>query len=563
MEKGRVLLLSAGAMFVLAVVSILSLEAQGVGEAQANAATRADMVTIDAMKAFGKLELPPVTFLHDKHTLALKTGEKDCKTCHVEKDGQVVVKFKREKDTTQTEVKNIYHNGCIGCHTDLAKKGQKSGPLDGSCRSCHDAKPKVRSAKLEGGLTNALHFRHTSTKDLPSTLKDEATGELRKDNCDRCHHEYNKDTKKTFYAKGKEGTCRGCHADKATKESRSMSQAAHDACVNCHRDLVLKGVKEVGPTACAGCHSKEAQDKTAAKNKEAVAKAGEDVRLIRKAGQPDLTLISIEKPAEGLKPLAMSPVAFNHKLHEKNLDTCRVCHHKETAACSKCHTLSGSKEGGFVQLEQAMHLATSQKSCVGCHNQSKAAAKCAGCHELLKTRSKPAQAECKKCHSQGALKMTAEPGQMPAYWAMKPEEKAAAAALLLKDRPEKADIFTTEDIPEKVVIKYMSSEFEASEMPHRKIVLKLMENVKDSKMSGVFHADPGTVCQACHHNGQPGAKKPPKCVNCHGKPFDDKQPTRPGLKAAYHGQCMSCHKAMALKKPVNTDCVGCHKEKKK
>jgi len=72
-----------------------------------------------------------------------------------------------------------------------------------------------------------------------------------------------------------------------------------------------------------------------------------------------------------------------------------------------------------------------------------------------------------------------------------------------------------------------------------------------------------TLCQACHHNTPAGAKKPPRCVNCHGKPFDDKQPNRPGLKAAYHGQCMSCHKAMDLKKPVNTDCVGCHKEKKK
>ena len=563
MEKGRVLLLSAGAMFVLAVVSILSLEAQGVGGAQANAATRTDMVTIDAMKAFGKLELPPVTFLHDKHTLALKTGEKDCKACHVEKDGQIVAKFGREKDTSKTQVKEVYHAKCIGCHTDMTKKGLKTGPLDGACRSCHDAKPKVSSAKLEAGLNNALHFRHSSSKELPSTLKDEATGELRKDNCDRCHHEYNKDTKKTFYAKGKEGTCRACHEAKATKESRSMSQAAHDSCVNCHRTLALKGVKETGPTSCAGCHSAEAQAKTAAKNKDVVAKAGDDVRLIRKAGQPDLTLVSIEKPSEGVKPQAMSPVAFNHKLHEKSVDTCRACHHKETVACSKCHTAAGSKEGGYVQLEQAMHRASAKQSCVGCHNQSKVEPKCAGCHEQLKSRTKPPQSECKKCHIQGALKIPAEPGQMPAYWAMKPEEKAAAATELLKTRADKADIFTTDDIPEKVTIKSLVNEFEASEMPHRKIVLKLAENIKNSKMSGVFHADPGTLCQACHHNGVAGTKKPPKCANCHGQPFDDKQPARPGLKAAYHGQCMGCHKAMDLKKPLSTDCVGCHKEKKK
>ena len=36
----------------------------------------------------------------------------------------------------------------------------------------------------------------------------------------------------------------------------------------CHRSLALKGVKETGPVLCAGCHSKEAQEKIAAKNKE-------------------------------------------------------------------------------------------------------------------------------------------------------------------------------------------------------------------------------------------------------------------------------------------------------
>lgn len=563
MEKGRVLLLSAGALFVLAVVSILSLEAQGVGEAQANAALRADVVKIDAMKALGPLELPPVTFLHDKHTAALKTGEKDCKVCHLEKDGAVVVKFKREKDSSAAEVKTIYHKGCIGCHTDMAAKGQKTGPLDGACRSCHDAKSPIVSARQPAGFTSALHFRHSETREIPSALKTEA-GEAQKDNCDRCHHEYNKETKKTFYAKGKEGTCRYCHLEKATKDSRSMSEASHASCVNCHRALALKGVKDAGPTSCAGCHGKEAQEKTAIKNKEAVAKAPEGARLIRRQ-QPDQTLVVIDKPAEGLKPLAMSPAVFNHKAHEKNVDSCRTCHHKGMQACSKCHTLAGGKDGGGVQLEQAMHLASSNRSCVGCHNQSKAEAKCAGCHDLMKARKNPAKAACKKCHMDaGKLKAaSAEPGQMPAYWAMKPEEKSAAAAQLLKDRPAKADIFSLEDIPEKVVIKYMVNEYEASEMPHRKIVLKLMENVKDSKMSGVFHSDPGAVCQACHHNGVAGQKKPPRCVNCHGKPFDENQPSRPGLKAAYHGQCMSCHKSMALKKPLNTDCVGCHKERKK
>jgi len=560
MEKGRVLLLSAGTVFVLAVVSILSLEAQGVGEAQANAAVRADVVRIDAMKALGALELPPVTFLHDKHTVAIQKAGKDCKSCHLEKDGKLVVKFMREKDTSSAEVKTIYHKNCIGCHTELADKGQKTGPLDGDCRSCHDAKSKIVSAKQPAGFNNALHFRHTETKEIPSALKGE-TGEALKENCDRCHHDYNKETKKTFYAKGKEESCRSCHLEKATKDSRSMAEASHSSCVSCHLSLAKAGKKETGPVECAGCHGKEAQEKIAAKNKAAVAKAPEGARLIDRK-QPDLTLMSINKPAQGQKPLAMSPAVFNHKAHEKNVDTCRSCHHKELKACNTCHTLDGKKEGGFVQLEQAMHRASAKQSCVGCHNAKKAEPKCAGCHDQMKACKNPSSASCNKCHIGGKLAAPAEPGSMPAYWDMKPEEKAAAAQSLMSGRSDKADIYTIDDIPEKVVINSMVNEFEASEMPHRKIVLKMAENMKDSKLSGVFHSDPGALCQACHHNS-PASKKPPKCVNCHGKPFDAKTPGRPGLKAAYHGQCMSCHTSMALKKPLNTDCAGCHKERKK
>ncbi|MDR3639840.1 MAG: cytochrome c3 family protein [Humidesulfovibrio sp.] len=561
MEKGRVLLLSAGTLFVLAVVSILSLEAQGVGEAQANAAARADVVQIDTMKSLGALELPPVTFLHDKHTAALAKAGKDCKACHLEKDGQLVIKFKREKDTTKAEAKAVYHQNCIGCHTDMTKKGEKTGPLDGDCRSCHDAKSQIVSARQPAGFTNALHFRHSEAKAIPSGLKGE-NGEVAKDNCDRCHHEFNKDTKKTFYAKGKEESCRVCHLEKPTKDTRSMSEASHAACVNCHRSLVLKGVKETGPVECAGCHSKAGQEKIALDNKAAMAKVPDDTRLIRR-NQPDLTLMSVEKPVADAKPQAMSPAVFNHKLHEKSVESCRTCHHKGLQACNKCHTVAGSKEGGYVRLEQAMHQATAQQSCIGCHNQKKAEPKCAGCHDMIKARKTPPADECKKCHIQGKLNVPAEQGQMPAYWNMKPEEKTAAASALLKDRAEKADIFNVDDIPEKVSIKGMANEYEGAEMPHRKIILKLVENLKDSKMSGVFHADPGTLCQACHHHGQPGAKKPPRCENCHGKPFDASTSGRPGLKAAYHGQCMSCHKSMGLKKPLNTDCVGCHKEKKK
>ena len=52
-----------------------------------------------------------------------------------------------------------------------------------------------------------LHYRHVASKDIPAYNDD-------KDNCGVCHHEYDKDKKQTFYAKGKESSCRYCHLDK-------------------------------------------------------------------------------------------------------------------------------------------------------------------------------------------------------------------------------------------------------------------------------------------------------------------------------------------------------------
>ncbi len=45
-------------------------------------------------------------------------------------------------------------------------------------------------------------------------------------------------------------------------------------------------------------------------------------------------------------------------------------------------------------------------------------------------------------------------------------------------------------------------------------------------------------CQACHHNSKGEIRA---CSDCHERPFDPQNSSKPGLKAAYHQQCMSCH----------------------
>lgn len=87
-----------------------------------------------------------------------------------------------------------------------------------------------------------------------------------------------------------------------------------------------------------------------------------------------------------------------------------------------------------------------------------------------------------------------------------------------------------------------------------------MERIKDDKLAQAFHTKPETLCAACHHNS-PLSATPPKCGSCHTTNIDPKNPTRPTLKAAYHLQCMGCHKAMKVGRPKNTDCTTCHKQR--
>lgn len=73
-------------------------------------------------------------------------------------------------------------------------------------------------------------------------------------------------------------------------------------------------------------------------------------------------------------------------------------------------------------------------------------------------------------------------------------------------------------------------------------------------------------CALCHHVSPKGAdaggqgkdarlSETVACRACHQEAFDPEHPERIGLKAAYHQQCMDCHKEMAMG-PEN--CVGCH-----
>ncbi len=566
MVKGRRLLSWAGILLLSGAAAFYGIQARGEKEPLKPAATaRPDLIKIDTLAAYQKLELPPATFSHDKHTKALSQDKalsqekKDCTTCHLVENGKLSFAYMRRQNTPAAALKEIYHANCIRCHKETAAAGKKTGPLDGECRACHNAQPQINAVRLDAGFNLVSHYRHIASKAIPAYQN-------YKDNCGSCHHQYDPKTKKTFYAQGKEEGCRDCHLAKEQKEVQSLQQADHQQCVLCHLDLAKRQAKDNGPIDCAGCHGAAAQAQDAKKNQEWLATLPNKEVPRLKRGQPDAVLITHDPQwGEGRagKPFVMDPVAFDHQAHEKFNDSCRVCHHSSMDACEKCHTLRGAKDGGFISFEKAMHSLMSRASCLGCHNGKQAAEKCAGCHKHLSKSCRPGDADCRQCHLQAA-ETTIPGGATPSQiCALEPAQKTALAETMLKARNLNPGTYPLEELPETVEIKALANRFQPSEFSHKKHLEAMLKGIKGNTLAAYFHRDPGTICQACHHYSPP-SKEPPRCSNCHsGESLQARESNRPALLAALHQQCINCHTDMHLEKPAATACSECHKEKKK
>jgi hypothetical protein len=503
------------------------------------------MVVMEALKPLGDLERPGVIFLHDQHTDALEKQNKDCSACHVpepaDKD-RLSLKFKRIEDGSREDLMDLYHTECIGCHKETSAVGKKAGPIE-TCGDCHRKTSRWISSRAALAFDASLHYRHTEAVRDKSPNPGAPRGD-----CGQCHHEYDEKTKKLFYAKDKEGSCRYCHL-KETEENRiSMRLVSHSACIDCHKQTAA-AKKEAGPVKCSGCHDPGIQKK--------IEKIDPAPRL--KRNQPDLVLIrSIKSDADpDGRATRMFAVPFDHKAHESYNSTCLECHHAGLESCSKkCHTPQGAKTGGYVTLESAMHLKSSGKSCLGCHNINQNTPSCAACHGFMAADTR-SESSCAICHikpPEGPLMPAVRKGAQN-------DDQAVMALMSTRKSRVSVSAYKEEDIPDMVTIKDLSDKYEHVKMPHRRIVQALLTRIKDNKLADYFHADKGTVCRSCHHNS-PINPKPPRCGSCHGKPFDRRHPFRPGIKGAYHQQCMGCHQVLKLEKPASTRCIDCHKDKK-
>ncbi len=490
------------------------------------------VVVIKLQEQFGQLQRPVVEFDHGKHTKALE--KEDCKACHLlDTEGKQIFKFGRSEDAKDKDAaRDLYHDKCIGCHNERTQAGKDSGPA--VCGECHKMQPKPQLMRSEMTFDYSLHYRHVIATD---------------EKCERCHHVYNEKLKKLEYKKGEsEDACSDCHGEKDDGKNLSLKNASHKECVNCHLERSQKKEK-TGPTGCIGCHDADVVDGYEKLPEEKIG------RLKRK--QPDKVWISA--------PDAKSKVvAFNHEKHEPEAKFCTTCHHKTPKPCKECHTLTGKKDGDFVTMAKSYHLSSSVHSCVGCHKKETQKTDCLGCHDMpLKM---PSKQSCVVCHNGPVdLKKATVPTlkeddtEQPPAKPVTPEEASKVLLeSLLDKKPELAalPVASDDEFPEEVVIKTLAQKYEASRMPHKKIVERLDKIVRDSKLAIRFHQETGTLCAGCHHHAPLGARPAP-CRACHADKADPRK-DKPSLKAAYHRQCMGCHEKMKIEKAMG--CTECHKK---
>ncbi|SDT86460.1 sulfate respiration complex hexadecaheme cytochrome HmcA [Desulfobacula phenolica] len=496
------------------------------------------LIKIELEDELGKDEMPAVGFLHDLHTQA---SDGDCTVCHMEKDNTIVFEFKR---TGEKASMDFYHDQCIACHTEKKASAKKTGPVADQCGACHVAGEPEGSLREKISFDKSLHFIHESSERI------KGMDLSAKDNCSACHHKYNEKTKEIFYVKGEEESCFYCHKSEKKDETRSIQEAAHDSCVACHQSFKAKSIAiDAGPVTCDGCHDNEKIKK--------IKKITDIPRL--KRNQPDEVAITGWKADDQTKKNYMDAVAFDHKFHETAAQSCKDCHHETLKKCNDCHGAEGGEQkGGFVSLGQAMHKQDSTRSCIGCHKDFTKSADCAGCHSLMPASNSNPES-CKTCHSIPPVQLESK-------------DPAQAAKTALTDLSSNYTIVAEDKIPETVVIDGLADEYKPSRFPHRKVVQAIAKRVEKSGMANAFHKDQAGLCMGCHHNS-PKTLEPPKCASCHSKVvpgqgdgsdaiFDGGLDGRPGLKGAYHGQCITCHQKMDIKSVVATDCVKCHEAKK-
>lgn len=484
----------------------------GCGESASDEPLSGATIVIQHGEVFGELQRPAVPFDHARHTEIL--GDKGCQDCHSEiGEGGHSYTFVPSTIQGASQVMDEFHGRCLGCHEEQRASGDLSPPL--ACADCHQRGIGERPTEhADAGWDYQVHSRHVIGQG---------------NQCETCHHQFDEPSAKLVYVKGEEGACQDCHGRSADGDTPSLRTAAHQQCVQCHLDRARKS-QTAGPTTCVGCHEERPEVDPAV--------IAALPRLDR--GQSD----TLEIELDGGR---LAAVGFDHKGHETRTQFCRDCHHASMESCHECHTLEGTGEGGGVTAQMAFHATSSQNSCVGCHEERTRETGCAGCHQLM-----PAEMPretCTVCHA----------GDSPAELASAEANSGGDvhhASAFVAAAPTVAQVAILGDAPDDVTIDGLAADYSVVTYPHKAVYEALRDTTSSSELAQAFHGTDETLCYGCHHNS-PAGQKPPACGTCHERmTFDERTPGRPGLKAAYHLQCLGCHQAMKIE--PQTCAEGCH-----
>jgi DnaJ-class molecular chaperone len=172
---------------------------------------------------------------------------------------------------------------------------------------------------------------------------------------------------------------------------------------------------------------------------------------------------------------------------------------------------------------------------------------CATCHHHSEAGQTPS---CDKCH--GASKESGVPGLKDAY-----HQQCMGCHREMEMGPTKCAECHTKKVAKAVkVAQEPPTKKKADKGPEVLILDALEKRYKPVAFSHDTHTLMADDCATCHHHSEPGQIL--ACSECHGVPFDPKNLNMPGLKGAYHLQCMGCHQKIDSG-PVG--CTECHAKK--
>ena len=456
-------------------------------------------VEMDFPAAFGEMQRPAIEFDHRAHTEALEPNS--CETCHrIDEQGVLIPQMASALEIDNREdLVDAYHDACMSCHHERTAQGQASGPV--TCGECHVRRAPGVPTRAAMKFDYSLHARHVKASE---------------DKCENCHHVYDEAAEKLKYEKGKkrgvpratEPSTRGASCRWPTPRIRRASRVTSDGS-DSSRSPAQRSVSGATISRVGG----------------SIEVLEEIPRLVR--GQKDTLWVSGEFSKSAAVP-------FNHLAHEGRTTFCSDCHHQTLRPCDGCHTQMGAADGDGITTAQAYHLRGSDHSCGGCHDAFiNDQTGCVGCHSAAASVS--SERACVRCHT----------GPLPGSAAM--ELPPVVVDVQFDPLPALSD-----DFPETVVIDLLVDRYDASTLPHAKIVNALATGTADSVLANFFHDGSATLCSGCHHHTPIGVRPPP-CRSCHAAAADATS-DRPGLKVAYHRQCVGCHMEMKVDKVGCTDC---------